>query len=138
MKHFILAVVVTLLSFATPVFASESTPKDAAGVVADCQREVAFSALQLANAIMASDKSATIEVNPKEVESDGKSASAYVMPISTGGNALVLGKDVWVVPAHVKGKGHKETFVIQTTTTTNIDGECRVLAMTMVDHIKGR
>lgn len=137
MKHFTLAITVALIGFAFPAFGSESTPKDAAAIVKDCQREVAFSALQLVNALSASEPTADVAVKPDDVESDGKSASAYVVPVSTGGNALVLGKDVWVVPALRTIKGKKDTFIVQTTTTTNIDGECRVLAMTLVDHKQG-
>lgn len=138
MKKFTLAVVVALCGFAFNAYGSESTPKDTKGIAEDCKREVAFNALQLVNVLSASEPDAKIDVNVKDVEADGKSASAYVLPIATGGNALVLGKDVWTVPAHRNIKGKKDTFIIQTTTTSNVEGDCRVLALTLVDHIEGR
>jgi hypothetical protein len=142
MKRFILTVV--LFAGAMTATASESTSREInnTGIpqqtVESCQKEVAFNALQLVNAISMSELDAQIDVKPGDVENDGKSASAYVVPVATGGNVLVLGKDVWTVPAHRSLKGKKETFVIQATTTTSQSGECRVLAMTLVDHITGR
>ena len=138
MNKFVIAVVVALCGFAFSAHGSESTPKDTISVAEDCKREVAFNALQLVNALSAAEPTAKIEVKSNDVEADGKSASAYVVPVATGGNALVLGKDVWVVPAHRDIKGKKDTFIIQTTTTSNVEGECRVLALTLVDHIQGR
>lgn len=130
-----LAVVVFMLVSASAV-ASPTVPTIN---IKQCHGEVATAAAQPINMVSAADKNAKIDAKLDEVEYDGKSSSVYLIPASSGGpDTVTAGQDVWVAPVHrVIGKA-KETFVIEATTQTNRVGECRVLSMTIVDHITGR
>lgn len=104
-----------------------------------CQREVATATAQLINLVSAGEKDAKLDARFSEVEYVEKSSTVFLIPASVGGqNTVTAGGDIWVSPVHRTIGKKKDTFVIEATTQTNRENECRVLSMTIVDHITGR
>lgn len=137
---FSLAVVATIF-LAKVAGASTVAPTAPAVPVANekCQREVATATAQLINLVSADEKTASIKVDFKEVTYLEKSATVFLIPASMGGpDTVTAGGDVWESSVHRTIGTKKDTFVIEANTQTNRANECRVLSMTIVDHIDGR